>query len=90
VGDSIRLLREQSLCVAFDSAIARYSGSCIVSPMIDRSPRSKEFFLESESLSLFQKTKRKYLVPADVSTASVVTNRLEFWLCPSQLQGIRA
>jgi hypothetical protein len=27
------------------------------------------FFLESKSLSIFQKTKRKYLVPADVSKA---------------------
>jgi len=37
-------------------------------------------FLENEYRSLFQKTKRKYLVPADVSNASVVTNRLELAL----------
>jgi hypothetical protein len=48
-------------------------------------------FLESESLSLFQKTKRKYLVPADVSNTSIVTNRLGVGLCPKPIPpGIRA
>jgi hypothetical protein len=39
-------------------------------------------FLETEYLSLFQKTKRKYLVPADVPNAGFRQQPPESWLCP--------